>query len=92
MKRSPIRRKPRRGLSDYSKAREDLAARVGDMCEARTSACTGALEQVHHRKGRDGVLLADPQYLLGVCAACHRYIHDHPTESYEKGWMLKRNR
>lgn len=46
--------------------------------------------QIHHKRGRVGALLTDPTYFMAVSDAGHRYIHDHPKESYEKGWMLPR--
>lgn len=47
--------------------------------------------QVHHIKGRLGNLLIDESNWLPVCAAGHEYIHEHPQESYEKGWMKLRS-
>lgn len=91
MKRSRIRRKQRSGLAEYNKAREALAEQAAYRCQARTPNCNGQLEQVHHRKGRDGELLTNPEYLLGVCYPCHSYIHANPSESYERGWMIRRN-
>lgn len=46
--------------------------------------------EIHHRKGR-GRYLLDTSTWLAVSQAGHRYIHDHPKESYERGWMLPRN-
>ena len=49
--------------------------------------CTGRAEHNHHKllrrfKGAD-------EFTADICSACHRYVHDHPTESYEKGWMIR---
>jgi hypothetical protein len=46
--------------------------------------------QIHHKKGRVGALLTDPAYFMAVSNEGHRYIHDNPKESYERGWMLPR--
>jgi hypothetical protein len=60
-------------------------------CLARTPDCRGAASQTHHRKGRDGDLVDNPEFLLAVCWACHNHIHQNPAMSYERGWMLRRN-
>lgn len=26
---------------------------------------------------------------LDVCANCHSYIHEHPQEAYEQGWLVR---
>lgn len=52
------------------------------------------VEHIHHKIGRGPTRGRDPnalEYLLGVCHACHRQIHDHPDLSYEAGWMIRRN-
>jgi hypothetical protein len=84
---------PRRRARDrsYPQARIAVQERSQGLCEAGTSVCTGRLEQVHHKAGRTG---PDPHALdrlLGVCAACHRYIESNRAESYERGWLIRRN-
>lgn len=46
-------------------------------------------EQLHHKKGR-GRNYINIDTFMAVCHTCHTYIHAHPAESYEKGWMIKR--
>lgn len=63
---------------------------LADRCAFRiATVCTGRAEVRHHLKGRGNpeldMLTAD------ICDACHRYVHAHPKESYERGWMLRRN-
>lgn len=48
-------------------------------------------DQVHHRLGRDGERLLDARYYMGLCAGCHTHVHANPQESYEKGWLIRRN-
>lgn len=55
----------------------------GEMCE-------GGIE-VHHRLPRSGGGSHDLDNLLVICSKAHRYIHAHPAESYERGWLLKRS-
>ena len=68
-----------------------LAARQGGsvaICEV----CGEAPATVaHHKAGRDGDKLADDTEFLGACDPCHTYIHAHPEESYELGYMVRRN-
>lgn len=91
LRRTGIRRRKRKGNVEYLAMRGVVAEAAGWRCEARTRACNGQVEQVHHRKGRDGQRLTEIQYLLAVCHPCHEYIHANPSESYERGWMVRRN-
>lgn len=90
-RKSHMRKKRRPGTEQYLQMRETIAEQAAYRCQAKTPRCSGQLDQVHHRKGRDGELLTNPEYLLGVCEPCHSYIHSHPSESYERGWMIRRN-
>lgn len=94
LRRTPIRSRAKKEtarLRRYDKARHIVAERSNGYCEANTPDCRGMLDQVHHRKGRDGDLVDDVDLLLGVCWACHNYIHNNPANSYERGWMIRRN-
>jgi hypothetical protein len=84
-------RRRRKANPEYLAIRERIAEEAGWACQARTTRCNGRVEQIHHRKGRDGELLTNPEYLLPLCEPCHTYIHAHPAESYERGWMVRRN-
>jgi hypothetical protein len=42
----------------------------------------------HHRKSRRHPDAEQPDNLLRVCLKCHEYIHAHPEESYERGWLI----
>src|SRR5690606_17542663 len=47
--------------------------------------------EIHHKRGRDGSALLDASYFMGVCLDCHRHLHHHPADAYNKGWLLRRN-
>lgn len=64
-----------------------VEARSKGRCEARTPDCRGAGEVFHHRIGRR---THAPNMLLHLCDPCHLYVHAHPEESYEAGWMVRR--
>lgn len=52
----------------------------------------------HHRQGRTPITLDDDteidvddaEHTLDLCYPCHLYVHAHPAESYESGWMIRR--
>lgn len=104
MKRSPLRRRTplrRTTASRYQTERKALKSRVQQLefkmnvlqrhalCQALTAGCTFTATEAHHRKLRSQGGSNDPVNGLAVCAPCHRYIHDHPQEAYERGWMLR---
>lgn len=86
----------------WTKARAEALRLAGYRCHAQTPMCLGMgiYEHwdlaVHHIAGR-GKKKGEPgwehrQENLLVCHhECHVYIHSHPTESYENGWMQRRN-
>lgn len=45
---------------------------------------------IHHRKGKVGLLLFDARYFLAVCRECHNWIGDHPKEAEQLGLNMKR--
>jgi hypothetical protein len=45
--------------------------------------------QIHHTNHREGERLNDTRFWLAVSDEGHKYIHAHPSESYEKGWLIK---
>jgi hypothetical protein len=46
-----------------------------------------ATTEVHHRQGRRGKLLLDQRFWTAACAQCHRYIHNHPTQTRKLGLL-----
>lgn len=79
-----------RSTSDFSDVtRQDLVDRSGGWCEVAVPGCMGRGDQAHHRlrrsQGGKGTLANG----LWVCRACHAYVHDHPAESYERGWLIR---
>jgi len=71
----------------WNRSRRWIEGRSGGACEAKTPACTGRGAHAHHivmrsQGGDDGT-----GNLLWVCPPCHSYIHEHPAESYDAGWL-----
>ena len=101
MKRSPIKRRTPLRKVGAKALREQQALRdfrfavrvmAGGRCQAHTPDCPPGAHDGHHahhrciadrRLGRH-----DPARGLLVCEQAHRYIHAHPAESYERGWLL----
>lgn len=88
----PMSAKAQRFQAEFNLSKSVVAKRSGGFCEARTSACTGFGEHFHHRAGRVGPGVNLPGSVLHVCVSCHRYLHSHPLESYDRGWLVKRLR
>lgn len=101
MKRSPLKRgtkplrrakamiRPSKSASDFPpEARERTRERSNGWCEAAaTPNCLKRAGHLHHilPRGRGGRGTLDNA--LDVCASCHDYIHAHPREARERGWL-----
>ena len=53
--------------------------------------CGGRSEVVHERltRGRGGSI-TDPANCVVLCNACHAWVHDHPRQATEEGWLSNR--
>jgi hypothetical protein len=49
--------------------------------------CTGRAEVRHHILRRSQGGSDEASNTLDLCDADHRWIHDHPAVSYERGWL-----
>lgn len=90
MQRTSMKRKTTKRDNEFSPAvRKAAEARSGGRCEAQTTNCVQRATVHHHRwrrgQGGRGTLEND----LHCCDPCHRHIHDHPAEAFEKGWLLR---
>ena len=101
MKRTPLKRKKslkstkmsrvKRGKNaGWWKVRAEVEGRAGSLCEAGVpGVCQIRGHHAHHVLMRSQGGPDEPHNLLWLCGACHRYVHDHPAESYEKGWLRR---
>ena len=71
-------------------SRAEVYNRSRGNCEAGAPVCHGIALHIHHKAGRTGPDAHSPEGLLHVCRECHEYIHAHPAESRERGWMESR--
>lgn len=44
--------------------------------------------EVHHMNGRTNKRLLDQSFWLAVSSDGHKWIHAHPKEAREKGWLI----
>jgi hypothetical protein len=66
----------------YSKLRREFLA-SNPRCQFPD--CGNASAELHHKKGRVGRLLTDPDHFAALCSGCHRYVTEHPAEAIALG-------
>jgi hypothetical protein len=59
------------------------------FCKAKLPGCTIYTTDVHHKALR-GKNYLNIETWLPVCRNCHKYIHEHPKESFEKGFLISK--
>jgi len=57
-------------------------------CEV--NACKSLSNQIHHKKGRIGSLLYNPEYFMAVCGECHSKIELNPIWAKVNGYSIIR--
>lgn len=69
-----------------SETRREVRLRSKGVCEM--AGCNHPATEMHHRK-----LRAHGDHraanCLHLCSAHHAWIHAHPLESYERGWLVR---
>lgn len=81
----------------YEEAKMRAVRVLGKVWFAETGTIVGACDRcgststldVHHVRGRAGMLLCDQRYWKLVCRTCHKHIHSHIEESRKRGWIAK---
>lgn len=87
--RSPKTQKEKRAdkLKSYSDEKEKRFTSIF-WCEV----CQDDIAtQCHHKEGRTGGLISDPENLVVTCTPCHDFIHANPSWAYKEGWLIHRN-
>lgn len=84
--------KPEKTARAKGRARPDEP--LADWCElAIPGVCLGRATNRHHRKLRIQGGTDDRDNTLDLCGSgtigCHGYVHHHPAESYERGWLIR---
>lgn len=87
LQRAAFKRRQKRKKNEFStKVKEQVRARAMNTCEF--PGCTKVIRHFHHRRRRSQGGSGEASNCLGLCLQHHDYIHDHPAESYENGWLL----
>ena len=94
MKRTALKQGPSKRhrvyLKEFQEAREMVKMRASLRCEIRVwDICEGRASCIHHKLRRSQGGGNDVDNLLAACNSCHQYCHDHPVESYAKGWLIR---
>lgn len=91
-RRQAAQERPRRKPEPLAlrRSREVVQERSRGRCE-HPDGCEATAQVVHHRAGRVGKGAHDPHLLMHLCDDHHRWVHDHPAESYANGAMVRRS-
>lgn len=85
IKRQPIKPmsdKRKNRLCEYYKLREDFL--LNKICPVTGKQAT----EIHHTNGRENDRLNDMKHWLAVSRTGHEWIHAHPKEAREAGWLV----
>lgn len=85
----------RSGTGPAIRTRQLVTARAQLQCERCGKSVKWSGHHVHHRKPRGSGGSSDPEInlasnLLVACPDCHEWIENHRTESYQQGWLVRR--
>jgi hypothetical protein len=88
----PVSKKRQRLNRERSKVVAQIRLERGWRCE-RCGVTVADARELHPHELRtrgQGGSLTDPANIRLVCGdPCHRWIHDHPTEAYATGWLIR---
>lgn len=76
--------------SAYTRLKKAWKKYLEQIDKWRCVRCGGVpADEPHHKNGRISVLLNMKELWLCCCRKCHDYIHRHPAEARERGWLAK---
>lgn len=87
LKRSNLKRKPRKASPAMKRARSLAVERAEGLCEARWTGCSARGEHAHHIRRRSQGGEDVVENLLIVCQSCHGAIHANPALAHQKGHL-----
>lgn len=76
----------RRWEKEYKVGAEKAAKRTGGRCER----CGAPAQHTHHKLGRRHPDANRDENLMPICLLCHDWVHKHPAEAREQGYMGSR--
>lgn len=74
----------RKGQEAIYKDLRKLHLQQNPNCEV----CGEEATEIHHKNGRNGERLNDTEFFMSSCRGCHNYIHAHPQEARENGYLI----
>ena len=81
-------------LDTYNNEIRPLWLKMNPQCEF--PGCTkkhdpkGVQMTIHHKKGKNGIMLLITEWFMTLCIDHHRYVELHREEAYKKGWLIIR--
>ena len=85
-----IQARRRQDPPELARSKHIVRSRSGGICEAgHDEVCERQAVHVHHRKLRSQGGSHQAVNLLDLCGPCHDWIHAHPDEAVERGWLLR---
>ena len=72
----------KRELSRYAELRDEFLKKH-PLCDRE--GCSKKSTEVHHTRGRFGVLLNHVEYWVALCPDCHRWVHNFPESAKAEG-------
>lgn len=87
--------------SDVEKLRQTVYAGIREMFLRGNRACAGCYYvaktmqpsravDVHHQRGREGLLLFDVRYFIPLCRRCHEFVEANKEKAREFGLEAER--
>lgn len=83
----PVSDKRQDELKIYRIKRDEYLKR-NPICEF--PGCLSTDIELHHKKGRIGLLLTDDRYFCSLCRKHHRWVEEHPEEAKKMNLTLSR--
>lgn len=89
--KKPLRsRSPKRSKQEaqYSKQSKPFKEAHPVCTVSLPNICTYHTTDVHHKDGRVEDKLTDEKDWIATCRACHMWIHEHPQEARDLGYLI----
>lgn len=80
--------KRKKQIDEYHKDIRPAYLKLNPKCMVKD--CNRKSTDIHHKKGRSGLLLLDVWWFLSTCRECHQYIEEHPTWAKENDYSMSR--
>lgn len=91
MKRSRVNPRSEKltdAMAEYGEARAAYLV-THKTCEIKARGCGKWGREIHHKAGRIGPALVDPENFAACCRPCHAYTHEHGTWARANGWIVR---